>query len=31
MKGEILGYEEDKVGTAVVTRYLGEDAAILYF
>lgn len=30
-EGEVLGYEEDKVGTAVVSRYLGEDAAICTF
>lgn len=27
-EGELLGYEETAVGTATVTRYLGEDAAI---
>lgn len=27
-EGQLLGYDEKKVGTAVVERYLGEDAAI---
>lgn len=30
-RGEILGYEEEKVGTAVVTNYIGEDAASLRY
>ena len=30
-RGEILGYEEEKVGTAVVTSYIGENAASLRY
>lgn len=30
-EGEVLGYDEEKVGTATVSRYLGEDAAICTF
>ena len=30
-RGEILGYEEERVGNAVVTNYIGEDAASLRY
>ena len=30
-RGEILGYEEERVGNAVVTNYIGEEAASLRY